>query len=61
VLQLFWGRSVLDSLSQDARENPALRGSFLALRWFGNFIILVIALGLVAVVVFVLAVAAGAV
>lgn len=47
VLQLFWGRSVLDSLSKDARENPALRGSFLALRWFGNFIILVIVLVIV--------------
>lgn len=47
VLQLFWGRSALDSLSKDARENPALRGSFLAMRWFGNFLLLVIALTIV--------------
>ena len=51
ILQLFWGRSVLVSFSKDARENPALRGSFLAMRWFGNFIILAFALGFVAGVV----------
>lgn len=54
ILQLFWGKSVLDSLSKDARENPALRGSFLAMRWFGNFLLLVIALAIVVGVLFLL-------
>lgn len=41
------GGSVLDSLSADARDNPAMRGSFLIFRWFGNFLLLVFVLAVV--------------
>lgn len=45
----FWGKSIQDSLPGDARNNPFVSGSFLILRWFGNFLLLVIILGVVAV------------
>ena len=44
ILALF-GSSIQDSLAPDARENPFLSGSFLILRWFGNFLLLVIVVG----------------
>lgn len=43
----FWGKSIQDSLGRGGRGNPFMSGSFLILRWFGNFLLLVIALGFV--------------
>lgn len=47
ILQMKSGRSVLDSLSSDASQNPAMRGTFLIFRWFGNFLILAFVLGVI--------------
>jgi len=46
ILQL-WNRSIQDSLPSDARNNPAVSGTLLIFRWFGNFLILVIVLALI--------------
>jgi len=45
----FWGKSIQDSLGRDARHNPFVSGSFLIIRWFGNFLLLVIVLGIVGI------------
>lgn len=43
----FWGKSIQDSLGSSGRENPFMNGSFLIIRWFGNFLLLLVALGFV--------------
>lgn len=50
-----FGTSIQNSLGQDVRENPFVSGAFLILQWFGNFIILMLALGFVVGVLLVLA------
>jgi len=42
----WWGRSTLDLLGRDARDNPFMKGTFLIIRWFGNFLWLCFGLGL---------------
>jgi hypothetical protein len=44
----YWGRSIQDSLPENARDNPAVAGTFLIFRWFGNFLLLIIVLGILA-------------
>jgi hypothetical protein len=46
IIHLVNGGSILDSLSKDASENPAMKGTFLIFRWFGNFLILMFVLGM---------------
>lgn len=54
ILYNFRGSSILDSLSADARDNPAFKGSFLIFRWFGNFLILAFFVGVIIGIVAVL-------
>lgn len=47
VLYMWKGSSILDSLDSDASDNPAMKGTFLIFRWFGNFLILMFILGVI--------------
>ncbi|MFC6613692.1 zinc-ribbon domain-containing protein [Halopenitus salinus] len=40
ILHLVRGHGTLEYLSRDARDNPAMKGTFLIFRWYGNFLIL---------------------
>ena len=45
----FWGKSIQNTLGRDARDNPFVSGPFLIIRWFGNFLLLLIAFAIVGV------------
>ena len=47
IASLVWGVSIQDNMSNDARNNPFLSGSFLIFRWFGNFLLLMVVLGFI--------------
>ncbi|UIP00314.1 hypothetical protein Hbl1158_02790 [Halobaculum sp. CBA1158] len=42
------GSTLQNSFPSDARDNPAVEGSLLAMRLYGNFILLMMALGFIA-------------
>jgi hypothetical protein len=42
------GGSLQDHFPRDARTNPFVEGSMLAMRWYGNFLLLAIVLGVMA-------------
>lgn len=41
------GTTTMKYLPQDAQGNPAVKGSFLIFRWFGNLLVLMFVLGMV--------------
>jgi hypothetical protein len=55
IINMYSGGSIVDSLGKDGRDNPAVRGTFLIFRWFGNFLLLVFVLAFFAGVILVLA------
>lgn len=40
-----WGKSIQDQLGSNGRGNPFMSGSFLIIRWFGNFLVFLMVLG----------------
>lgn len=53
AIMAYWGKSIQDSMPRDARNNPFVSGTFLIFRWYGNFLLLLIALGIIAGLLFV--------